>query len=234
MRFRIIDQSTDVGNAPEYGGPIDAEQLAVIAGALQTQLDRDFSTYWGGNYVVDSTSPAQTPLAPGEIACLLMDSLPDAPGAVAFHDVNGEEVPIVFLARTQCVSIMNGPRSVSSALSHELCEAAGDPYVNAWRDDGMGKEYAQEACDAVQEAGYEIDGVTVSDFVYPAFFAPGAGGPYSFTGAVSVPLQTMPGGYQLVRSGAGQPTSVWGFMAPHRMEKKRHWSSRTARRGAKV
>lgn len=234
MRFRLIDESTDVGNASQFGGPISPAVLAAVASALMVQLNRDVATYWGGNYVVSSELIATTPLAPGEIACLLVDSLPNAPGAVAYHDVNGDEVPIVLLARTQCNSLTTGSSSVSMGLSHELLEAAGDPYVNAWRDDGHGREYAQELCDAVQEQGYTIDGITVSNFVFPPFFAPGSAGPFDMLGTVTQALQTTGGAYQLVRTAGGGETQVTGKVGDHRMARKRHFSSRTFRRGARL
>lgn len=238
MRFTLLDESTDAGNAQPYGGVISPAQLATIAAALDLQLNRDVATRWGGSYAVRAGAN-KTDVLPGEIACAIVDSLPAAPGAVAYHDVDGNEVPVVFLARTECNSLTSGADSVSSALSHELCETAGDPFVNAWRDDGAGAEWAQELCDAVQEAGYQVNGVTVSDFVLPAFFAPVAAAPYDYLGtvgqgAVTAPLQTMPGGYQLRRTAGTGEAQVDGAVGAHRLAKKRHPSSRTYRRGARV
>jgi len=234
MRFRLVDESTAVGNAPAFGGPISPSMLVAWAAALMVQMNRDFSAQWGGNYVVDSTPIAVNALAPGECVCVLVDSLPSAPGAVAYHDVNGDEVPRVFLARTQCNSLSSGDDSVTGALSHEICEAAADPFINAWRDDGHGREYAQEACDAVQETNYAIDGITVSNFVYPPFFAPGAVGPYDRLSVITAPLQTAPGGYQLVRKAGTGETQIQGEVGANRMARKAHWSSRTYKRGGRL
>lgn len=238
MKFVLLDESTDIGNAPQYGGPIHPEQLAAIASALNIQLNRDVATWWGGTYWVRAGA-SKADVQPGEVACALLDALPNAPGDVAYHDVDGNEVPVVFLARTACNSLTSGGDSVSSALSHELCEAAGDPYCNAWRDRGDGTEVAQELSDAVQEAGSEIDGITVSNFVLPAFFAPGARPPFDYLGTVGVgaidaPFATMPGGYQLSRSGAGHETQILGEIRPYRAARKGHWNSRTYRRGARL
>ena len=237
-RFVLLDESTSVGNAAQFGGTISIEELDAIAGALEVQLNRDVATWWGGSYAVRAGA-SKTDIQAGEIACALLDSLPGAPGDVAYHDVTGAEVPGVFLARTQCTSLVVGSDSVSSALSHELCEAAIDPYCNAWRDQGNGTEVAQEGCDAVQEAGYEVNGIAVSDFVLPAFFANGSAPPFDYlgtvgVGAVDAPFATMPGGYQLTRSGAGNETQVTGKMGERRAAKRAHWSSRTFKRGARV
>jgi len=238
VRFLLFDRSGAAGNALEHGGPISAELLAAIAAALDVQLNAHVSPYWGGNYSVRAGAAGDVPLA-GEVVCALVDSLPDAPGAVAYHDVDGHETPVVWLARTACNSLTSGSDSVSSALSHELCEAAGDPFVNAWRDDGHGSEWAQELCDAVQETGYTQDGIAVSNFVLPSFFAPGASGPYDYLGAlgrpaISAPLQTAPGGYQINRTGGGGEVQVFGAIAPRRRARKAHFSSRTSRRGARL
>jgi hypothetical protein len=239
VRFLLVDRSGPAGNAPEHGGPIAPELLRAIADALDVQLNAHLSPHWGGNYVVRAAAGPDTIALPREVVCAIVDELPDAPGAVAYHDVNGTEVPVVWLARTACNSLTSGADSVSSALSHELLEAAGDPFVNAWRDDGRGAEWAQELCDAVQESGYTQAGIAVSNFVLPAFFAPGAAGPYDYLGtlgrpAVFAPLETAGGGYQIRRTGAGGEVSVFGAMAQRRRARKAHFSSRTSKRGARV
>lgn len=233
MRFVIIDESTSVGNDSAYGGAISGSEAQQMAHALLVQLNRDLATYWGGAYAV-RVGAGYTDVNPGEVVCSIMDSLPNAPGAVAYHDVAAQEVPVIFLARTQCNSILSGSSSVSCALSHELCETAGDVFCNAWRDDGQGYEWAQELCDAVQESSYDIDGVTVSNFVLPAFFAPGAPGPYDMLGNVGTALQTTPGGYQIRRTSGGGEAQVTGDIHPGRLARKRHFASRTYRRGARV
>jgi hypothetical protein len=238
MRFVIIDESTTVGNATQYGGAISPTVLAEMAAALNVFLNRDVATYWGGSYAVRAGSSPQD-VQVGEVVCALLDSLPTAPGAVAYHATTGVEVPVVFLARTQCNSILAGSDSVSSALSHELAETAGDPACNLWADDGQGSEFAHELCDCVQEFGYSISAVSVSDFALPAFFAPGSNGPWNFGAinggpALTSALQTGAGGYQLKRTSGTGETQVTGMIAPHRMAKKTHWSSRTSRRGLRV
>lgn len=236
MKFSLVNESTLT--APQFGGPLDAATLSKMAAALEIQLNRDVALYWGGTHTVDVISSIDQ-LQPEVVVCAILDSLPGNSGAIAYHDVQGNELPYVLLGRAMCNSLLSGPGSVSAVLSHELCETVGDPYINVWRDDGKGRMWAQELCDAVQGWGYEIDGVSVSDFVLPAFFAPGAEGPYNFVASIPQlgpiclgPLQTAPGGYQLVRSVGGATTSVWGDVGI-RAEKSKHPSSRTYKRGAR-
>jgi hypothetical protein len=59
--------------------------------------------------------------------------------------------------------------------------------------------YAYEVCDAVEadDLGYELDGVTVSDFVLPGWFEPihvADGERFAFKSNVSAPFELLPGG----------------------------------------
>lgn len=236
MRFVIVDESTVTDT--QYGGKLLAVTLNQIASAIEIQLNRDVSASWGGNYTVRAAS-SKTDIQPGEIVAAILDSLPQTPGAVAYHDVSGAEVPFILLARDMCNSLIVGPNSVSVALSHELCETAGDPFTNTWRDDGTGTEWAQELCDATQEDTYVINSTAVSNFVLPAFFATGAKGPYTYLGSIGqetigTPFATAAGGYQIKRSGTWNQSQVNGTIRNERLAKKRHWSSRTFKRHAQI
>lgn len=233
MRFVLLNESGVTDD--QYGGALPFPILERIAAAIQVQLNCHVSTYWGGNFTVRAAKDA-TDLQVGEVVAVILDEVA-AIGAVAYHDVSGAEAPCIFAARKMCNSILMGQHSLSVALSHELVETAGDPYCNAWRDDGQGFEYANELCDAVQDSCYVIDGVTVSDFVLPAFFAPGALGPYRFM-AVQDQIQpdltgsfaTQSGGYQLRRiTGTGE-MQVDGTI-PARKLAYAHTRSRLVRRG---
>ena len=66
--------------------------------------------------------------------------------------------------------------------------------------DGTGEfQYLVEACDPCEadNYGYSVQGIAVSDFITPRFYDPVAtsGTRYSFTGAIKVPRQILPGGY---------------------------------------
>ncbi len=236
MDFALIDESTAATAGAANGGTLTPTALAQMAAALQVYANRDVGFYWGGSHRVRASS-GPSDVQAGEVVCAIVDALPDAPGAVAYHDVNGAEVPTVFLAKSQCNSLISGPDSVSSALSHEVAEAIGDPACNRWVDDGSGTEHALEVADPCQEWGYEILGVTCSDFVLAAYFAPGASPPYNYlatqTGgpAISAPLALAPGGYQIERTAGTGETQVTGKLDPRRLARKSHPTSRTYRRG---
>ncbi len=84
------------------------------------------------------------------------------------------------------------------------CEMLIDPYIAncsfAQSSDLGGVLYAWEISDAVEDdsCGYRINGVLVSDFVYPTWFegfrTPGST-KFDFMGKVTQPFQLAPGGY---------------------------------------
>ena len=228
LSFVLVNEGS---SASTLTASITPEWLGAVATACTIQLDRDVSPNWGGSYSV-RVSAAGQPVAQGEIVFALVDVLPNAPGAIAYHDVDGNASPIAFLAISTC----NTLDDVSIAISHEVCETAGDAGCNVWADDGAGAEWARELCDAVESSNYVIDTVKVSDFVLPSFFVPNAHAPYSYTESVGgtaivpAPFRTASGGYQITRSDTGQETQVNGRVSAHRADKLAHWSCRAARR----
>ena len=75
-------------------------------------------------------------------------------------------------------------------------------------------------CDAVEDGEYDIDGVAVSNFVYPSFFeswhAPRST-QFDHLKLVAQPFQTLRNGYQIVSNGT-QAKEIFGSRA-----KKRHF-----------
>lgn len=239
MNFVLWSQATP---AAALFAQLTPAALKEIAQAITIQLNRDLSPCWGGDYAM-RVGAGPGDLTAGEVSCAILDTLPVA-GAVADHGVDPNAVPVIEIGLTDCDGILSGSTPLSGAASHEALETAVDKFCNGWRDDGAGFEWAQEACDAVQEWTYAIGGVPVSDFVTPEFFGPGSVGPYNFLGipgqtagsalALPAPFSTAPGGYQVRRvSGTGE-VQVTGMIAAHRRARKRHPSSRTYRRGARV
>lgn len=91
--------------------------------------------------------------------------------------------------------------------SHEICEMCVDPTGNLLAkgaspsDDHLGVSFLIEVCDPCEDPkySYQIDGITVSDFVTQAYFCPTAylktPGSYSFTGAVKNENTILNNGY---------------------------------------
>lgn len=242
MRFVLLDETGGATTAD--GAALTPALLAEIADACNVFLNRDVSAWWGGNFSVRAGSGAGD-IQPGEIVFAILPTLPDAPNAIAYHDVNGNGVAVAFDGITLSDSLMGPGNSLSVAITHELAETAGDAGCNVWADGADGSEYAHELCDAVEAQTYAIDAVAVSNFVLPAFFVPGAAGPYDFMsagllpGAVgpAKPLATASGGYQIVRSAGTGEHQVQALATAdahrfsRRAEKRRRPDSRQSRRG---
>lgn len=132
---------------------------------------------------------------------------------------------------------LTGPLTVSSVLSHEVLEATFDPCVNRWAQDANGRLWAVEVGDPVESDWYVIevgsDKVTVSDFVYPAWFDAGAhetARTHWLTAALA-PFTVASGGYAVVWDAGGQPQQVFGDHYPDwKRETKLTPYARTAHR----
>jgi hypothetical protein len=145
--------------------------VAAAVNAMQEQLDRDFLPVWGAT--------AQLKFAPNTAAVGAMDWLieildnTDTPGALGYHDITANGAPY---AKIFAETDIQNKLSWTVTLSHELLEMVMDPYVdNVVFDQTVntgGVLYAFEMCDPVEDDSfsYLINGVKVSDFVWPAWF----------------------------------------------------------------
>ena len=251
----ILDETG--GSTASNGEGLTASSLAAIAEACTVQLNRDYAPECGGPSVSVRAGSSATDIQTGELVFAILAALPDAPGDIAYHSVDGNGVAFSLLAITMCSSVLGLGASVSSAVSHEILETAGDEGCNRWADDGRGTEHAIERCDAVEVQSYAVtthDGVVVlvSSFVLDSWLIPGAPGPYSYMGKAGLPgAIDPPGPMQTAESGGGNyqaerpsPTSEHQVFAarsnrariagtPRNVAKSTHWSSRAYRRGVR-
>lgn len=125
----------------------------------------------------------------------------DQAGALGYHDLTpaGNPIAKVFAKDDQKYGL-----SLSVTLSHELLEMLVDPYIqNCVFDqtsDTEGTLYSYEVCDAPEDDsfGYLINGVLVSDFVFPTWFESGRAPNsvrFDFKNVIKAPLTLAPGGY---------------------------------------
>ncbi len=144
---------------------------------------------------------------------------PDQAGVLGWHTFNPAEGRIHGTAFVNPVldnggSLIEGPNSLSSVLSHEALEAVGDPYVNLFAM--MDEETLEpiELSDRVQGDSYDIGGISVSNFLGPRAFRDGPG-PYDWLGKLSRPWDIAPGGYcQRYKIRTGQVETHWGSLVP--------------------
>ncbi len=183
----------------------DAEVLTALP-ALQKQVSSDFAPVWGTDATLTFVPKGQKP-DPAAWQLVMLDNA-DQAGALGYHDLTSAGLPLgkVFAGTDKTYGY-----NWTVTTSHELLEVLGDPDVNlvVFTQDSAGNvaAYAYEACDACEADvyGYVVDGITVSDFVYPAWFTAGQPGPYDKAGKLTSPLQLLPGGY----IGVWTPAAGW-------------------------
>jgi hypothetical protein len=172
-------------------------QLEAIVGALQKQVSGDFAPVWGVDAEL-TYFPKGATVDPTMWQLGIFDNS-DQAGALGYHDITAAGLPLGKVFAATDIQYSSSP---SVTLSHECLEMLGDPDINlsvfVQQTDTSGTIYAYETADAVEDdsLGYQIDGILLSDFVYPSWFESfRTAGPYDKQGKVTAPFELLPGGY---------------------------------------
>jgi len=172
---------------------ISFAELSRVSAALQKQALRDLAPVWNVQSTVDAFDRLED-VPMGTWPIIIEDNI-DTPGAAGVHeDKDG-----------QPFSLVTAESGWSLTASHEMIEMLVDPFGRRLTEGqspkpGQGRvEFLVEPCDpseAVQFA-YRINGVTVSDFYTPKYFATdlNPADRYSHTGSIKKPRQVLKGGY---------------------------------------
>jgi hypothetical protein len=130
--------------------------------ALQKFLDECFVPVWGAPAKLIKARKPRV----GLWTMIFLDD-PDAPDAEGYHDITWRGTPLtkVFIKPT-----VDAGDQVSVTACHELCEMLIDPMATLWCEGPRSTLWAYEVCDPVEEETFNIDGVAMSDFVFPAYF----------------------------------------------------------------
>jgi hypothetical protein len=180
--------------------------------AFEQQWNKDLASVWGVDQSAFTFVPkGHAPPAGSWWLVFLDDS--DQAGALAYHDLTNEGLP---LSKVFVKTILADKASVSVGATHELCEMAVDPWLNSAYQDPHGLFWAGEVCDPVEDPhyAYAIEGVQVSDFVTPNWFAHKfAKGPIDFKGHANAPFEVLSGGYAQVFDPQQGWVQVTGSMA---------------------
>lgn len=171
---------------------IEIDELMNVAASLQKQITRDFIPIWKKKALISAFPNGR--ILPGYWPIFIRDDI-NEPGAAGFHTDRNQ----------QPFAMVQYSPSWSLTTSHEMLEMLADPYGNKLKlarsiMPNQGKvQYLVEICDPSEDDqfAYDIQGVQVSDFYTPNYFdkLKIAGQRYSFTGAITEPLQILPGGY---------------------------------------
>ncbi len=173
--------------------PLGVDYNALIE-ALQAYVDKHVAPVWG--------TPAKLVKTTGFIknawAIVFLDDA-DVANALAYHDLTPEGLPLsrVFVRTT----IKNGDK-VSVSASHELVEMLVDPAINLMSTGPNPKTmYAYESADPVEALSFDVNGIPMSDFVYPSYFEgfhPASSVRFDHLDRVKKPFQILSGGYQII------------------------------------
>lgn len=186
----------------DHTGRFHEDELNKVALALLNQVNHDVSPPPPVGYGLSAFIHAAKTPQPFEWELGLFTS-PDQPGALGYHDQTPHGQPLM-----KVFPFLEPSKPWSAIASHEVLECLVDPNLcKAAQSPGDGRFWAYEVCDAVEEDGYEINGVAVSNFVLPPYFEQ----PpdlhkvrFDFLGLVKKPLELRPGGYnQFFEPGKG-------------------------------
>lgn len=134
----------------------------------------------------------RTPTAADWVLAFLDNS--DQAEALGYHDRLATGLPVMKVFVKDCRA--DGVAE-SACASHELAEAMVDPNLARVEVGKSGYGWACEVGDPAQAVTYEVDGIQVQDFVYPAWFdtAPPSGAKFCHTGQIKAPFEVPAGGY---------------------------------------
>ena len=173
--------------------PLGVDLDALIA-AMQTFVDQYVAPVWG--------TPAKLVKSKdylkGAWAMVFLDNA-DQPGALAYHDLTPDGMP---QAKVFVRTTLDNHDLVSVSASHELVEMLVDPATNMMTTGpDANTMYAYESADPVEEQSFKVNGIPMTDFVYPAYFEsfrkPGSV-KFDQMKKVGRPFQILSGGYQIV------------------------------------
>ena len=212
MLIAVLNQSTLVTN----------DQVATMTRAIAKQVKLDTAPLWDRSpaAVIYYTAAADVP--PNAHVVTVVDTIQNAPkGVLGFHtEDKGGRLWGVVAAKPELdggAQVMTGDWSVSSVLSHEVLELFIDPNTNLWATNDQGKVYSFEVCDPVEAPTYAVDGVSVSNFVTPAWFDPladqKATTQFDKLGLLKASFSILPGGYAVYAS-EGKEHQVFGDKFP--------------------
>lgn len=181
--------------------------LDALVKAMQAYVSQYVAPVWG--------TPAKLVKSTGfrknAWAMVFLDNA-DAPGALAYHDLTPDGLPIskVFVKTT-----LDSGDLVSVSASHELVEMLVDPAINMMTTGPDPKTiYAYESADPVEALTFNVNGIPMSDFVYPSYFEvfhkPGSV-KFDQLKKVKRPFQILGGGYQIVFKN-GKWSQVFGSL----------------------
>ncbi|WP_187437380.1 hypothetical protein [Bradyrhizobium rifense] len=188
---------------------IKDREMSQLTAALQKCYDKHFLPVWG--YPVD-LYVTRKPKATDWQLVYFDDALHK--NMLGRHELThrGQPISKIFVKAL-------GEEPVSVAASHELFEMVLDPMANLWADQNRNTQYAYEVCDAVEEDSFDVDGLPMSNFVYPSWFEPfkhPRGTKFDHKGTLKAPFSMTEGGYVIKKVNGRKVIKAFGSPAKRR------------------
>lgn len=199
------------------------DEVSKMAHAINIQLRDHAAPVWARQRVIvdfhdgHDLASVQASVPRTAWVMLVLDK-PDQADALGWHWTDDADHVYSEIFAEPCFkagsSALTGTYAVSSVASHEALETFGDPYCNDWSDSGRGFMVAKELSDPVEADGYQIGGVTVSNFVTPEYFDPtvSADEKFDYLGRLTQPFSMSKGGYW-VQMPSGTESQKFNFYA---------------------
>lgn len=199
----------------DLSGRIPFGQLEAVSNAVQKQINLHASPYW-----------LDTENKPLSANLMVFRSLADIPAGAWIVTIENNIEPSNSTAVAQLASmnkvysatlygyhlLNNGlpyarilyVDNYSKVLSHEVLEMLVNPFLDRYIGIELYSEQAglekviQEIADPVQTTTYQIDGIEVSNFIYPSWYHATkiSGERYDYLGLITEPKSLLEGGYK--------------------------------------
>jgi len=202
---------------------VSDQDVAAATNAVQKQINDNFAPVWNQIALLVVMTKFDA-IPPGFWTMIIADDT-DQANALGYHLQDTTPAGFVFAKTDASYGL-----SWTVTYSHEILEMLADPWVaaTALKMDPVTKQplalISWEVCDPVEadDLGYAIDGIRLSDFVYPAYFQDwNTYSAYDKMGHIAAPFEVARGGY------------VSGFVPGQGWvsQQTAHQSTRLARRG---
>lgn len=179
--------------------------LDTLIAAMQAYIVNNVAPVWG----TPANLVKSTDFQSGAWAMIFLDNA-DQANALAYHDLTPDGFPE---AKVFVKTTLDNNDLVSVSASHELVEMLVDPAINLLTT-GPDRTtvYAYESADPVEAISFPVNGIPMSDFVFPSYFEdfrqPGSV-QFDQMNQVNAPFQILQGGYQIIFRD-GQWSQVFG------------------------
>lgn len=186
-----------------------------LIAAMQVYIDKHVVPVWGTPAKLVKTRG----FVKGQWAMVFLDNA-DQPGALAYHDLTPSGLP---LAKVFVKTALDNNELVSVSASHELVEMLVDPAINIMTTGPDSKIiYAYESADPVEALSFKVNGIPMSNFVYPSYFEDfhkPRSVQFDHMKKVTKPFQVLKDGYQIIFKN-GKWSQVYGSKAKQKHFRK--------------